>query len=310
MTNDQNEMTPLLKPPALKAGDQVGVLAPASPCPSQELEAGCTILEEFGLTVVMAAECEETHIRYLAGDDECRASRFNDFVQNPSIKALFCSRGGYGSMRILPKLSFEQLQLYPKILVGFSDLTALLLACHFKTGLVCFHGPTVSTLGKGDQASVASLWQTLSNPEPLSLHFPEAMCLRPGTAEGPVLGGNLTTICHLLATPFFPSLAGCILFIEDRGEPMYRIDRMLTQLIHSGLLGGVAALVLGDFSESGPRRELNDLVLERLAFTSLPVLSGVPVGHQSDNLTLPLGLPATLDTEASTLTYHQAATVP
>jgi muramoyltetrapeptide carboxypeptidase len=303
-------MLSLIKPPALKPGDRVGIVAPASPCTAQELQVGCSILEELGLELSMGSDCEDSPIKYLAGDDRCRASRFNEFVQDPSIKALFCTRGGYGSMRILPHLSYEQLRAGPKALIGFSDLTALLLACHWKAGLVCFHGPTVSTLATADPESVESLWTALTSPEPLTFNFSEGLCLRPGTAVGSVLGGNLTTLCHLLATEFLPSLSDCILFLEDRGEPLYRIDRMLTQLLHSGFLSTVAALVLGDFSESGPRHELNDLILERLAPIPIPILSGVAVGHQQRNLTLPLGLSATLDAAAATLTYHQPATEP
>jgi muramoyltetrapeptide carboxypeptidase len=125
-----------------------------------------------------------------------------------------------------------------------------------------------------------------------------------------VLGGNFTTLNHLSGTSFLPPLSGAILFLEDRGEPMYRIDRMLTQLMHTGLLNEITGLILGDFSESGPRDELNHLVQERLASTSYPILSGAPVGHERRNLTLPLGLPATLDAGTGTLTYHQAATAP
>jgi muramoyltetrapeptide carboxypeptidase len=258
----------------------------------------------------MDAGSEDFRPSYLAGSDDHRASRFNEFVQDPEIKALFCARGGYGSLRILPKISYEQLRLTPKALVGFSDLTALLLVCYGQAGIVCFHGPTVSTLATADPESVESLWTTLSSPEPVELHFTEALCLRPGSATGAVLGGNLTTLNHLLATPFLPPLSGCILFLEDRGEPLYRIDRMLTQLIHAGHLGDVAALILGDFSESGPRNELNELIQERLASNSFPILSGAPIGHEQRNLTLPLGLPATLDAGAGILTYHQPATAP
>jgi muramoyltetrapeptide carboxypeptidase len=267
-------------------------------------------LEKFGLKVVMDVGSEDFRPIYLAGSDDHRASRFNEFVQDPEIKAIFCARGGYGSLRILPELSYDRLRSTPKPLVGFSDITALLLACYRQTGLVCFHGPVVSTLATADPESVESLWTALNSTQPLELHFPKALCLRSGKTEGAVLGGNLTTLSHLLGTPFLPPLSGCILFLEDRGEPLYRLDRMLTQLIHAGHLGDVAGLILGDFSESGPRDELNELVQERLASASFPILSGVPVGHEQRNLTLPLGLPATLDAGAGTLTYHQAATTP
>ncbi|UCG14552.1 MAG: LD-carboxypeptidase [Deltaproteobacteria bacterium] len=302
-------MPTLVKPAPLRPGDLVGVVAPASPCPAQEIEAGRSVLEKLGLRVAMRVDEEDFRPGYLAGSDEYRASSFNKSIQDPEIKALFCLRGGYGSLRILSSLSYEQLRLTPKPVVGFSDLTALLLACHGRAGVVCFHGPTVSSLAKIDPESVESLWTALSSTEPIALHFPKAVCLRPGKALGPVLGGNLTTLCHLLGTVFFPALSGTILFLEDRGEPLYRIDRMLTQLIHVNSLVGLAALMLGDFSESGPRQELDELVQERLKSTSFPIISGVPVGHEERNLTLPLGLSASLDTDSSTLTYHQVATM-
>jgi len=303
-------MTTVIKPPRLRPGDRVGVLAPASPCPVDELESGCLILEKMGLEVVVDVGSESLQSDYLAGSDEYRASRFNQFVQDPEIRGLFCARGGYGSLRILSELSYDRLRSTPKPLVGFSDITALLLACYKQTGLVCFHGPTVSTLATADQNTVDSLWKALSITEPMQVHFPEALCLKPGSCVGPVLGGNFTTLSHLLGTDFFPSFAGAILLLEDRGEPTYRIDRMLTQLLHTGFFGDIAGLILGDFSESGPGDELNELVQERLASTSFPILSGVPIGHEQQNLTLPLGLPATLDAGAGTLTYHQAATTP
>jgi muramoyltetrapeptide carboxypeptidase len=303
-------MTTLIRPPRLRPGDRVGVLAPASPCPVNELETGCIILEKLGLEVVVDVGSESLQSDYLAGSDEYRASRFNQFVQDPEIRALFCARGGYGSLRILPELSYDRLRSTPKPLVGFSDITALLLACYRQTGLVCFHGPTVSTLATADQDTVDSLWQALSSTEPMQVRFPKALCLKPGSCEGTLLGGNFTTLSHLLGTDYFPSFAGAILLLEDRGEPTYRIDRMLTQLLHTGFFGNISGLILGDFSESGPRDELNELVLERLVSTSFPILSGVPIGHEQQNLTLPLGLPATLDAGAGTLTYHQAATTP
>ena len=303
-------MLTLIKPPSLRPGDRVGVLSPASPCPAQELEAGCVILNQLGLVVVSHAGGESFQPDYLAGSDEYRASRFNEFVQDPEIKGILCARGGYGSLRILPDIAYEQLRATPKSLVGFSDITALLLACHVKTGLVCYHGPTVSTLATSDQETIESFWRALSSNATVELLFAEAVCLRLGRCEGPVLGGNLTTLIHLLGTSFLPSLSSAILFLEDRGERLYRVDRMLTQLIHTGLAQEISGLILGDFSENGPRDKLNDLVQERFASASFPILSGAPVGHGRRNLTLPLGLPATLDAGAGTLTYHQSATAP
>jgi len=298
----------LLKPPPLRTGDRVGVLAPASPCPVHELELGCAILEKLGLDVVLEVGSDDFHPSYLAGSDEYRASRFNKLIEDPVIKALFCARGGYGSLRILSKISYGLLRFNPKAVVGFSDITAIILACYRHAGLVCFHGPVVSTLGTADPETLDSLWTAVSSTEPLELHFPEALCLRSGQAKGLVLGGNLTTLTHMLGTDYFPALSGCILFLEDRGEAMYRIDRMLTQLMHAGHFAKLAGLILGDFTGSGARSDLNDLIQERLADISLPILSGCHIGHQQRNLTLPVGLPATLDAGSGRLTYQQPAT--
>jgi len=181
-------MLTLIKPPSLRPGDRVGVLSPASPCPVHELEAGCAILKKLGLEVVSQVGGESSRPEYLAGSDEYRASRFNEFVQDPEIKGILCARGGYGSLRILPDIAYEQLRATPKSLVGFSDITALLLACHVKTGLVCYHGPTVSTLATSDQETIESFWTALSSSATVELLFTEAVCLRSGRCEGPALG--------------------------------------------------------------------------------------------------------------------------
>jgi muramoyltetrapeptide carboxypeptidase len=302
-------MRKLLKPPRLRPGDRVGLVTPASPCPAEELRAGCAVLESFGLQVTVDAGTEY-HLRYLAGNDEERAARLSESFADKTLKALFCTRGGYGSMRILPLLPYALLRRSPRALVGFSDITALLASCCRHAGVVCFHGPTISTLPSSDEESLASFWHALNGDEPVTVQVAEPVCLRPGKAAGPVLGGNLTMLSHLVGTRFFPLLKGALLFIEDRNEALYRIDRMLTHLIQAGLLAGLAGLMVGTFIDCGSPGDLLDLFKERLGPFSFPVLAGLPVGHGSRNVTLPLGLTATLDAEAGLLSYHQAATAP
>lgn len=287
----------------------MGVVTPASPCPAEDLKAGCAVLAHLGLQVTVDAGADY-RLPYLAGSDEERAARFNESLADGALRGLLCSRGGYGSMRILPQLSYDLLHRSPRAIVGFSDLTALLSACYRHAAVVSFHGPTVSTLPTSDEESLASFWNALAGDEPVVVPFPEPTCLRPGEAVGPVLGGNLTMLCHLVGTRFFPPLEGAILFIEDRNEAPYRIDRMLTHLIEAGLLSRLAGLMVGNFTECGPQDDLLDLFRERLAPFTFPVVFGLPVGHGSRNLTLPLGLTAVLDAGAGLLTYHQAATVP
>jgi muramoyltetrapeptide carboxypeptidase len=287
----------------------VGVVTPASPCPAEELRAGCAVLESFGLEVTVAA-ASEYHLRYLAGSDAERAARLGESFADETLKALFCARGGYGSMRILPRLPYALLRRAPRALVGFSDITALLAACCRHAAIVCFHGPTVSMLPTSDEETLASFWHALTADEPVTVQVPEPICLRPGKAAGPVLGGNLNILSHLVGTRFFPTLKGALLFLEDRNEALYRIDRMLTHLIQAGLLAAIAGLIVGTFNECGSPEDLLDLFRERLAPFSVPILAGFPAGHGSRNITLPLGLTATLDAEAGLLTYHEAATAP
>jgi muramoyltetrapeptide carboxypeptidase len=302
-------MRRLLRPPRLRPGDKVGVVTPASPCPTKDLEAGCAVLAHLGLQVTLNAGAKY-RLHYLAGSDKERAARFNESLANGALKGLLCSRGGYGSMRILPQLSYDLLRRSPRAIVGFSDLTALLSACYRQAGVVSFHGPTVSTLPTSDEESIASFWNALAGDEPVTVQFPEPTCLKPGEAVGPVLGGNLTMLCHLVGTRFLPPLKGAILFMEDRKEEPYRIDRMLTHLIEAGILSGVAGLMVGSFTECGSPDEILELFRERLAPFTFPVALGLPVGHGNRNLTIPFGLVATLDAEAGRLTYHQAATAP
>jgi muramoyltetrapeptide carboxypeptidase len=302
-------MRKLLKPPRLRPGDRVGLVTPASPCPPEELRAGCAVLESFGLQVAVDPGTEY-RLRYLAGSDVERAARLSESFADETLKALFCTRGGYGSMRILQRLPYNFLRRSPRALVGFSDITALLAACYRHAGVVCFHGPTVSMLPTSDEETLASFWNALAGEDPVTVQVPEPICLKPGNAAGPVLGGNLNILSHLVGTRFFPSLKGALVFMEDRNEALYRIDRMLTHLIQAGVLAGIVGLMVGTFSECGSPGDVLDLFTERLAPFSVPVLAGFPVGHGSRNITLPLGLTATLDAEAGILTYHQAATAP
>ena len=183
----------------------MGVVTPASPCPAEELRAGCAVLESFGLQVAVDAGTEYL-LRYLAGSDAERAARLSESFADETLKALFCTRGGYGSMRILPLLPYALLRRSPRALVGFSDITALLAACCRHAGVVCFHGPTVSTLPTSDEETLASFWHALTADEPVTVQASEPICLRPGKAAGPVLGGNLNILSHLVGTRFFPSL--------------------------------------------------------------------------------------------------------
>ena len=189
--------------------------------------------------------------------------------------------------------------------MGFSDITALLMAVYTITGLVTFHGPMIRALGGGAQENWEGLLRLLTTKRPFTISFKGAPTLVRGKAEGVVLGGNLSLISNLVGTPYLPPLKGCILFLEERGEPLYRIDRMLTHLKLSGQLTGLAGLVFGDFFECGDSSEMEGLFREVAMGLNIPAAMGLPVGHGNENVAMPIGLQADLDTEHGTLSLKE-----
>ena len=221
--------------------------------------------------------------------------------QDQEIKAIFCARGGYGSSRLLDKIHYDLIKKSSKIIVGYSDITSLLMAIHKKTGLVTFHGPMIKGLASKDQSNWENLLRLLSSNQPTELSLTEGTALTRGQAIGPLIGGNLSLICHLIGTDFMPSLDGCILFIEEKGEALYRIDRMLTHLSLTNRLKGISGLIAGRFEGCGQMSTINQLLMDIALDLDIPLISGVPVGHGQKNVALPLGIQAELDTNKTTL---------
>ncbi len=292
----------LIWPPPLRPGDAVAAAIPASPISREAWEAGVRVLEDWGFRVVAHHDIFTARPWGQAADREA-AQRFQEAWEDPEVKAVIGVRGGYGALKILPYLDLDRLARHPKRLVGFSDLTNLLLTLYQRLGWVTFHGPTLAHLAEVTPAARESWlgWMTTSSPEKLS--FTGLTTLHPGAAEGPLIGGNLTTLCHLLGTPYAPRLGGALLFIEDHNEPLYRLDRLAHHLLLSGTLEAVQGIVLGSFT-GGPSQAHAEEVLA-IAFEPLkvPVAAGLPVGHQPENHTLPLGPRARLDTMAATLEF-------
>ncbi len=295
-------------PARLVAGDTIGVIAPASPFEHEKFYQGLSVLESMGYTLKVA---KDLFLRkgYLAGSDAHRARVLHRFFSDRDVKAIICARGGYGSMRILELLDYKRIGANPKILVGFSDISALLAAIHTKCGVVTFHGPVVTTLGEIDQESKAAFTAALSTEQAVELVSENKITIKSGVAVGAVLAGNLTTLCHLTGTPFEPELAGRILVLEDRGEAPYRIDRMLTQMKLAGCFKDIAGLALGAFEKCGDEESIYRIFEEIFADDEVPVLAGLGIGHRARNLTIPLGIGATLDTERRRLKFHQPATL-
>jgi len=297
---------PGIKPPRLQNGDVIGIISPAGPVHPSDLQEPLEILGASGFRVRLAPHVYDSEGEYLAGNDNTRLSDLHAMLQDPAVKAVFCARGGYGSLRLLQRIEYGLITKYPKIISGYSDITALLLAVHTKTGLITFHGPVVREIDQGRKGNWESLLRLLSHDQPTELDLSQCSVLIPGKAKGPLLGGNLSLICHLLGTPFMPHLDGCILFLEDRGEALYRLDRMLTHLKLSGRLKRISGLIAGQFEDCGVESDINRLFLDTVSELDVPLLSGFPLGHGETNLALPLGLTADLNTDTMTLSIREA----
>ena len=295
---------PIIKGCRLQPNQTVGIIAPASPVNQSEISEGLKLLESFPLKIKQGEHIFD-HLNYLAGSDDDRVSDIHRMFSDPEIKAIFCARGGYGSARLLNDIDFDLIRKNPKIIVGFSDLTALLLAVFNKSGLITIHGPTLSDLPRNKNwEHLSSLIATLYKPE---IFFKQGKEINKGIARGNLLGGNLSTLCSLLDTPFLPSFEGVILFLEEKGESPYKLDRMITQLLLSGRLNRLSALIIGQLEDCGDMEIINSMLQERLGRLTIPVLAGLPVGHGNENISLPLGLPAVLDTERMLLKIEESA---
>ncbi len=297
---------PVRRPPALKPGGRIGVAAPASPFDKKRFETGVNLLRERGFEVVLP-EGLFSRKRYLAGDDDHRLAILRDLFSDPSIDAVWCARGGYGSMRLLERPELDNLGLHPKAFIGLSDITALLNHLVIRCKMATFHGPMITTLADADQQSIDHLFALLGGGGVPPILARSSRVIVSGKAEGRVLGGNLSTLVHLLGTPYFPDFKGSIVFLEDIGEKPYRIDRMLTQLLLSGSLEQAKGVIFGSFMNCGAEKEIETIAAERFSSLSIPVMSGFPSGHAMPCLTLPLGISARLDTDEGSLCYLESA---
>lgn len=293
-------------PRALLPGATLGVVAPASPFDRPAFDAGIRALEAMGFKPVVEEMLFQKQ-GYLAGSDQARADLLNRMFADPHIDGIICARGGYGAMRILPLLDVDTISRHAKVFVGFSDITVLLSFLVEHCHMVAFHGPTVTTLGNANPLTRERFLAALANPEPLTLAAAPQGIIQAGSASGRLCCGNLTLLCHLTGTPFQPDFSGCILLIEDQGEAPYRIDRMLTQMLLAGCFDGLVGLAMGAFTRCDSAEAVRRIVAERLGSLNIPILAGFEVGHDTINTTLPVGLPARLDTDALTLTLSKPA---
>jgi muramoyltetrapeptide carboxypeptidase len=312
-----------IKPPRLSAGDTLGLVLPATAAlESDEIAYAREQLEAIGFKVRIGTHAYDRW-GYFAGHDRDRADDINRMFADDSIAGVVCYTGGWGSPRILPYLDYDLISRHPKVILGYSDISALLNAIYKRTRLVTFHGPVGGSTF--DPYTLANFQRVVMTAAPAGLLTPpdkkptelidrtnRVIRLAPGKASGRLVGGNLTMIASLMGTPFEVDTTGAILFLEDVREELYRIDRMLSQLALGGKFDRVAGVVFGRCSQcnyTGPTFSLEDILRDRFGSLRAPAISGLSFGHIDQKLTLPIGVMATLDGDAGTLTIDESAVV-
>lgn len=314
----------MIKPKRLELGAAVRVVSPASGMWARsELWRGLEGLEAMGFRVSAGRHAYENR-NYLAGSDESRASDLMEAFLDPDIDAVLCSQGGYGSARLFSLLDFGAIAANPKPFVGYSDITSLHLMFGGVSGLVTFHGPNAAGFERGYLTEYTkSAWERAlmgdSAVGAVPLADPDSYVLKVtgGIAEGPLVGGNLTLVCASLGTPFEIDTRGKILFFEELDTEPWIMDHMLTHLANAGKLKDAAGIVIGACHDCEPRKldpgfqnqcSFEDIIFELLAPLCKPLIYGLPLGHEKDKATLPLGVAARLDAGAGVLSIIETAT--
>lgn len=301
-----------LRPPVLRPGDPVMLVSPSGPTRPERVARGIELLTGWGLRPVLARHAYARQ-GYLAGGDELRAADLNAAFADPEVRGVICTRGGYGAQRVVDLIDMAAVRRDPKVVAGFSDITALQFALWRGARLASVHGPGAAWLDERTPLSSAeSLHAALMTTEPVTVaaaRDEETYAVRvPGRATGPLLGGNLCLITASIGTPDMPDLTGAVLLIEEVQEPPYKVDRMLTHLRRCGALDGLAGVAVGQFTEcaDGWDTTVVDVLADRLGDLGVPVLGGLPIGHGVGQLTVPVGTEAILDADAGILTVTPA----
>lgn len=314
-------MKAILRPRALRRGDVIGLVAPAGALWRPERVAGCVrYLEGQGYRVEVGSHALK-HDGAFAGTDDERLADLNGMLRDPRIRAVMALRGGYGTPRVLDRIDYAAVRRDPKIVVGYSDITALQMALFRRTGLVTFSGPlgAVEFSGTPDPVTEESFWRLVTSRRTRGkLPLPADATLetrRGGVGEGPLLGGCLSLVVALLGTPFSPDYRGAVLALEDVHEQFHRLDRMLTQLRLAGVLGRLEALLLGQFTHASaadpahPFHDLEAVWSSVLRDVPCPRLAGFPYGHVPRKVTLPWGIPVRVDAGKRSVSLLESAVV-
>ena len=312
----------IVKPQRLRAGDTVGLCAPATATFQQiEQDIARESLEGLGLKVKIGAHAMDRH-GYLGGDDKARAADINAFFADTSVKAIIPIRGGWGCARLLPYLDFNVIGKNPKILMGYSDISALLNPIFAKTGIITFHGPLGS--GRWDAYSLDWVKRVLFEGEAVTYSNPKTTnernvltqidnrtrLITGGKAEGRLLGGNLTVLTAIMGSPYVPSFDNSILFVEETHEELYRVDRMLTTLKLAGVLGKVKGFIFGGCVSCDPGQGFGALTIEEIFADhivplNIPAWQGAMIGHEQAQWTIPVGLNVRIDADNRTMTMTE-----
>jgi len=292
----------MIIPEPLREGDKVGIAAPAGPFEVEKFERGLAVIGEMGFVPVVDDDVHKRD-RHMAGRDKHRAKHLNSLFARDEIRAIICARGGFGCLRVLPYLDYDLISENPKMLIGFSDVTALLTILSQRCGLAGIHGPVVTSLGFTDDESKVRYKQVLCGDGSVDIEPAKPVVINPGKASGILTGGNLATLCHLVGTEFAPDLSEKIVLLEDVNEAPYRIDRMLTQMRMAGCFDNAAGIVLGSFEDCGEEKEIVEVFEDIFEGFHGPILGGFNIGHGSTNLAVPVGVEVVVDTEEGMLKF-------
>lgn len=302
----------IIVPPPLAIGDTISVVAPAGNVHDrQHYMNGCSILSKMGFQI-LEPQKEWPGNSFFSDDDESRAKEFMSAWCHPEVKAVFALRGGYGSLRIAAQLDMDIIVKHPKFLIGFSDITILLnhIACH--ANLLCLHGPVVSSLAACEKSSIERLYHCLVGGWHLQLTEKIEIIRAAPTVSGSLMGGNLSSLATLLGTGLDLDYQDSILLLEDVNEPLYRLDRLLTQFYLGGKFDGVKGIILGDFSncidlDRNEQERIHQFVWQRVSELvdnqAVPIWGKFPVGHNRQNITMPIGAHCTMDSSRAALSF-------
>ena len=312
----------IIKPPLLKIGDTVGIINPASATSAEDIEDAKKTLISLGLNWKLGSHVLDRY-GYLAGKDRDRAADVNAMFADPVVKAIIPARGGWGCNRILPLLDYKLIRNNPKIIMGYSDITSLLLAIYAQTGLITFHGPVGTSTWNDFTTNYVK--RILFNGESVVMENPASnnenvttpICtqtITSGKAKGKLLGGNLSVLVAMVGSAYLPDWKETILFVEEIEEEVYRVDRMLTQLKLAGILDRISGFIFGQCTNCDPKDREKSLTLtqvlrEHIQPLGIPAWYGSAIGHIKDKFTLPIGIEVEIDADAGTIKMLESATI-